>query len=114
MATNINMYVDQGIDFAAVLDLFDSEGHDFDITQQEFKCEVRKIFSSTIAFEAIIQVNVDDNDSNSLDLLIPGSLTEDKDPGKYQYDIVMYDGSSRIKILQGLLFLLPTITKRSD
>jgi hypothetical protein len=113
MTTNANLYVDQGIDFAIVLDLFDAEGQDFDITQQEFKCEVRKVFSSTLAFEAIVQVNTDDNDANNLDLLIPGSLTEDKDPGKYQYDIIMYDGSSRTKILQGILFLLPTITRSS-
>jgi hypothetical protein len=111
MTTSANLYVDQGIDFAIVLDLFDAEGQDFDITAQEFKCEVRKVFSSSLAFEAIVQVNADDNDSNNLDLLIPGSLTEDKDPGKYQYDIVMYDGLQRVKVLEGLLFLLPTITR---
>jgi hypothetical protein len=111
MTTNANLYVDQGIDFAIVLDLFYTEGQDFDITQQEFKCEVRKVFSSSLSFEAIIQVNTDDNDSNNLDLLIPGSLTKDKDPGKYRYDIVMYDGLQSFKILEGLLFLLPTMTR---
>jgi hypothetical protein len=111
MTTNANLYVDQGIDFAVVLDLFDAEGQDFNIEEQQFKCEIRKIFSSSVAFEAVVVVNTDDNDNNNLDLLIPGNLTEEKEPGKYQYDIVMYDGSRRVKILEGLLFLLPTMTK---
>ena len=111
MTTNANLYVDQGIDFEAVLNLFDSEGSDYNITQQEFKCEVRKVFSSSIAFEAIIQVNVDDNNINNIDLLIPANLTENKEPGKYRYDIVMLDGVRRVKILEGLLFLLPTVTR---
>ena len=110
MTTNANLYVDQGIDFAISLDLFDAKGEDFDITQQEFKCEVRKVFSSRLAFEAIVQV-ITDNGDNNLDLLIPGSLTEDKEPGKYQYDIVMYSNANRTKILQGILFLLPTMTR---
>jgi hypothetical protein len=111
MTTSVNLYVDQGIDFGIILDLFDAEGQDFDIDTQEFKCEVRKLYSSSSSFEAVVQVNADDNDSNNLDLLIPGNLTEDKEPGKYQYDIVMFDGIQRVKILEGILFLLPTITR---
>jgi hypothetical protein len=111
MTTHVNLYVDQGIDFGIVLDLFDAEGQDFDIDTQEFKCEVRKLYSSSVSFEAVVQVNTDDNDNNNLDLLIPGNLTEDKDPGKYQYDIVMFDGIQRTKILEGILFLLPTVTR---
>jgi len=113
MTTNANLYVDQGIDFAITIDLFDVDGQEFEIVDQEFKCEVRKVFSTSIIFEASIEVNFDDNDENNIDLLIPGSLTENESPGKYQYDIIMYRGNSRTKILEGILFLLPTITRSS-
>jgi hypothetical protein len=111
MTTRANLYVDQGADFAVVLDLFDSEGVDFNISDQEFKCEVRKVFSSSVAFEATVRVNTDDNDANNLDLIVSANTTADVDPGKYQYDIIMSDGLQRTKILEGLMFILPTITR---
>jgi hypothetical protein len=111
MTTRANLYVDQGVDFAVVLDLFDSEGVDFNISDQEFKCEVRKVFSSTVAFQATVRVNTDDDDANNLDLVISANTTADVDPGKYQYDIVMSDGLQKSKILEGLMFILPTITR---
>ena len=111
MTTRANIYVDQGVDYEIVLDLFDAEQSDFEITDQTFKCEVRKVFSSTVAFEGLIQVNEDDNDTNNIDLLFSANTTMSVEPGKYQYDIIMSDGLRRTKILEGLLFLLPTITR---
>jgi hypothetical protein len=114
MTTNATLYVDQGVDFGIALDLFDAEGLDFNISDQQFKCEVRKLYSSNLAFEAVVQLNTDDNDINNLDLIIPGNLTANLSPGKYQYDIVMFDGVYKSKILEGLIFLLPTITKYTE
>lgn len=110
MTTKANLYVDQGVDFAVVLDLFDTEGLDFNITSQTFKCEARKVFSSSISFEAEIRINTDDNDLNNLDLIISANTTVDVPPGKYQYDIIMDDGVQKSKLLEGLIYLLPTIT----
>lgn len=110
MTTNATLYVDRGVDFAITLDLFDAGGIDFNISDQVFKCEVRKVFSSTKAFDATIIVNTDDDDANNLDLIIPASSTVNVNPGKYQYDLVMNDGINRVKILEGLLYILPTIT----
>jgi hypothetical protein len=111
MTTRANLYVDQGVDFAVVLDLFSNEGETFDITTQDFKCEVRKVFSSSLAFEAVVQINTDDEDLNNLDLIISANTTSDIEPGKYQYDIVMINGYQRTKILEGLMFILPTISR---
>jgi hypothetical protein len=110
MTTRSNLYVDQGVDFAVVLDLFDADGQDFNIINQTFKCEVRKVFSSTKAFDAIVSINTDNADLNDLTLTIPGEATRNKEPGKYQYDILMFDGTQTTKLLEGLIFLLPTIT----
>jgi hypothetical protein len=110
MTTNANLYVDQGVDFSITLNLFDNEGNDFDISDQNFKCEIRKVYSSSESIEANVEI-VTENSSTYLKLSIPASITENKDPGKYQYDIIMFSENSRVKILEGILFLLPTITK---
>jgi hypothetical protein len=47
-----------------------------------------------------------------IELYIPPETTEDLDPGKYTYDILMVDLSgSRTKVLEGLMFILPTVTR---
>ena len=111
MTTRANIYVDQGVDFSTTIDLFDSEGVDYDITDQQFYCYVRKVYSTSVAFQGTIIIDTNDNDENNMELSIPGSVTEDVQPGKYQYDIIMKSGTSTTKILEGLLILLPTITK---
>jgi len=111
MTTRANIYVDQGVDFVTSIDLFSNEGGSFDITTQDFKCEVRKVFSSSLAFEAVVQINTDDLELNNLDLVISANTTSDIEPGKYQYDILMINGSQRTKILEGLMFILPTISR---
>jgi hypothetical protein len=111
MTTRANLYVDQGIDFSITLDLFDAGGSDFEVADQEFFCSVRKLYSSSIAFEANTFVDTSDNDINSLELSIPASTTRNVEPGKYQYDIVMRTDQGTSKILEGLLFLLPTISR---
>ncbi len=109
MTTRANLYVDQGVDFAIVLDLFDAEGMDFSITDQTFRCEVRRVYSTAKAFEATLEV-IDDTLINNLELIIPASETIGKKPGKYEYDLIMFDGVRTTKLLEGLLFLLPTIS----
>lgn len=109
MATRADIYVDQGIDFSVVLDLFDLEGEDFVISNQTFKCEVRKIYSSAKAFEATLEI-IDDAIVNNIELIIPAEATRGKTPGKYQYDLIMFSSTGSTKLLEGLLFLLPTIT----
>ena len=111
MTTRANIYVDQGTDFGIVLDLFSNEGDDFNISNQQFKCEVRKVFSSTIAFEASVNAIENDNDPNNIELSISANTTADIEPGKYQYDIIMRAGTQRSKILEGLMFILPTVTR---
>ena len=111
MTTRANMYVDQGVDFAIILDLFSDAGDEFNILNQQFKCEARKVFSSTIAFEANISINLYDNDINNIELSIPANTTAEVEPGKYQYDIIMLSGTQRSKILEGLMFILPTVTR---
>jgi hypothetical protein len=111
MTTRANLYVDQDTDFVTTLNLSTDDG-DFDITTQTFFCAVRKLYSSTIVFsptlviEPLGQVGV-------VEMQIDADDTRDIEPGKYQYDIIMVSGSRRLKILEGLMFVLPTVT-RSD
>lgn len=111
MTTRANLYVDQGVDFLIALELETDDGEDFPITDQQFFCQVRKMFSSTVQFEAELEVVVN-GVTNEINLMISPDDTKDVKPGKYQFDLIMkrFD-SSTLKLLEGLLFILPTVTR---
>lgn len=112
MTTRANLYIDQGTDFFTSLELETSTGEDFPITGKEFYCQVRKVFSSAIAFEADTE-QVINGVTNVLNLIITADMTRNIESGKYQYDVLMKTTSSGqvTKILEGLLFILPSMTK---
>jgi hypothetical protein len=112
MTTRANIYVDQGIDFAARLELFSSNNQVYDITDEMFFCDIKKIYNKEIVFSANTSISTNGN-VNVLQLIIDAEKTIDVEPGKYQYDVVMRRPStgSNEKILEGLLIIIPTMTR---
>jgi hypothetical protein len=111
MTTVANLYVDQGTDFITVLNLFTDSGDQFDITTQQFQCDVKKMYSSALEFSATIIVEPE-GQTGMLELQIDAEDTANTAPGKYNYDIIMINQTGqKEKILEGLLFLLPTVTR---
>ena len=111
MTTRANLYVDQGVDFLVALELETDDGEEYPIVDQQFFCQVRKMYSSTVQFEAQLEVIVN-GVSNELNLMINPEDTRNVKPGKYQYDLIMrkFNGDT-LKLLEGLMFVLPTVTQ---
>ena len=109
MQTRANIYVDQGTDFSTFLNLSTNSGV-YDITTQQFECDVRKIFSSTSIFSPTFTIEPG-GETGVVEMLISAELTANVEPGKYQYDVVMLNGFTREKILEGLMFIVPTVTR---
>ena len=107
-----NLYVDQGVDYVLTINLADPAGEEYIVSDQEFYCSVRKIYSSNLSFEADFDiVDGDDSDAN-VNMIFHAHDTKDKKPGKYQYDVIMVTTTgATVKIAEGLLFLNPTITR---
>lgn len=111
MITRANLYVDQGVDFSALLDLSDEAGGVFDITSQQFYCDVRKVFSSTSLFSPTLIVEPG-GETGVLEMRVSSIDTANVEPGKYQYDVLMVSNGGRTeKLLEGIMFILPTITR---
>ncbi len=108
MTTRANIYVDQGTDFSTFLNLSTSDGI-YDLTTQQFTCDVRKVFSSTSLFSPTFVVEPG-GESGVVEMIISPEDTANLEPGKYQYDVIMTNNVIREKILEGLIFILPTMT----
>ena len=108
MTNRLNLYVDQGVDFGFTLEITDDLNQPLNTSTSEFYSEVRKVYSSEISFEIIVSSGTD----GELSISVPRFATANTDPGKYQYDIIMKTNQNyTFKILEGLLFVLPTISK---
>jgi hypothetical protein len=111
MTTRANLYVDQGVDYITTLELVTIDGEDFEIGSNTFHCQVRKMYSTTLLFEVDVRRYIN-NKINVLEFNIDKSLTRNIREGKYQYDIIMrYPSGQETKILEGLMFIIPTITR---
>lgn len=108
MTTRANIYVDQGTDFSTFLNLSTDTGV-YDLTSRQFECDVRKVFSSSSLFSPTFVVEPD-GETGVVKMEIAREATANVEPGKYQYDVIMINGSTKEKILEGLMFILPTIT----
>jgi hypothetical protein len=110
MTARTNIYVDQGTDFSTSIELFDSVENSFNVTGKTFYGGVRKVYSTTKLFDFDIEI-ANTAPTNDITLTISADKTAEVTPGKYQYDIVMIDANNaKTKILEGLLFITPTIT----
>lgn len=107
MTTQANIYVDQGVDFSLIINLSNDTG-DFQLTDEEFFCSVKKIYSNEVSFEGEFEIVIAEN---KVTLSFPSDITYYVKPGKYQYDLLMKKDDRFSKILEGLLFLTQTITK---
>ena len=110
MTTNVNMYVDQGVDYSVELNVFDGVDAEYTIDTQIFTCKAKKMYAASPTFVISTAVELIDGDPNNLRLSIPAETTADLAPGKYRYDVLMETGASKIKILEGLLIILPTVS----
>lgn len=110
MTTRANIYVDRGTTFITSLDLVSNDDNLFAITDQTFYCGVRKLYSTTPLFSANVSITAGPP-VNDVTLSIEADQTRDLEPGKYQYDVLMIENDgSVIKILEGLIIIVPTIT----
>lgn len=111
MATITNLYIDQGTDFAITLDLRNESGGDYAILDHDFFCSISKLYSSTSKINVQLDTRIDSDGNDVLDFYISPTQTQILKPGKYVYDILMKSPSGNIsKIMEGIIFILPSIT----
>lgn len=110
MTARANLYIDQGTDFSVDLDIFSDNGEDLPISNYLFEADAKKVFSSSgVSFS--FDVNYVPNSINKVEMRLAANTSVDVDPGKYQYDVVMISPSNiRTKILEGLVFIVATMT----
>lgn len=112
MATQANIYIDQGADFSTGIDVVDDLGQVVDLTYATLEGQARKVYSSDVVFQFDILVTYPLEGKAILQL--GPEVTETLTPGKYKYDVMinMYNGvPKRSKLLEGIVYIIETVTE---
>ena len=107
MATYSNLYIDQGSDFSATIDLSQTTGS-LNLTGYSGAGTIAKSYDGTS--KGSFTVNVDDTD-NELDLSLTAAETAALKPGRYVYDVIIKSGAGVItRVLEGQINVTPGVT----
>ena len=107
MATYSHLFIDQGADFNATIDLAPTAGT-LDLTGYTGAATIAKSYDGTS--KGSFTVNVDSTDTE-LDLSLTAAETAALKPGRYVYDVIIKSSAGVItRVLEGQLDVKPGVT----
>lgn len=109
MAIKANLVIDQGTDFAAEVDVLDSEGTVFDLTNYTAAAQMRKNYASSAATTFTCSSN---GAGGTITLKLASSITKDLEPGRYLYDVeITSTANDIIRVVEGIVTVTPGMTR---
>lgn len=110
MTTRANIYIDQGTDFSIFLDVVDDNGDIVNLTGTSFESDAKKVYTEMVAFT--FNTEIVDAPEGKMEMSIAAEDTNNIPPGKYKYDLIIHLGTGkRLKLLEGIVFVIDTITE---
>lgn len=112
MASVNNLYIDQGTNFSATIQVFDDDGDPFNLTGFTPSGQIRRNYATnTIAANLVTSV------PNAANGQINIALTYDKTnalkAGRYVYDVEIYNSTSNViyRAAEGIVVVYPGVTR---
>lgn len=111
MATVAYLDVDQGSDFIVEIELENDNGTPMVIIDWEVYSQFRKSYGSTIAYQFDAQII--DGYNGKIQLALPGVVSSTIKPGRYLYDIELFDPvtNRKTRAIEGIVTINPEITR---
>jgi hypothetical protein len=111
MAVISNLYIDQGTDFSAVIDVVDANGDAVDLTGYTVAAQIRKTYGSSSA-TASFTATVSNAASGKITLTLTDTVTAAIDSGRYVYDVnVTSSGGTVTRVIEGQAVITPGVTR---
>lgn len=110
MATTVYLDVDQGSDFASIIDLENDDNTAINLTGFTVYSQFRKSYGSVNAYSFVASVYSATEGKIQLSLL--GSFTSSIRAGRYVYDVEIVSANNiRTRVIEGILTINPEVTK---
>ena len=109
MAAISNLYIDQGSTFSAIITIRGSDGNALNLTGFTVASQMRKSYGSTTAYS--FNASVYDAPTGKVRLQLSAADSSLIKPGRYLYDIEITSGSTKTRVVEGLVIISAEITK---
>ena len=112
MAKNLDLYLDQGADFVAVLPAVTAANVVVDLTTYTVAAQIRRSYAIERAINLTATVS---NAANGIiTLSLPKATTEVLTPTRYVYDVLITNASNvSTRVFEGLLFVNASATAKT-
>lgn len=109
MAIKANLYIDQGTDFSAVIDVTDVDDNPYDLSGFTAASQMRKNYASQTSFDFVAETL---GDTGKITLSMSNSVTNEIEPGRYLYDVEITSSEGTItRVVEGIVIVSPGITR---
>lgn len=109
MATYSEIVVEQGSNFTANVTLIDSLNQFINLTNYTANSQMRKSYASTTAYD--FTVTKIDSANGKLVIAMSSATTANIREGRYVYDLVIQDNSVKTRAVEGIVTVLPSVTR---
>lgn len=109
MATYAELTIEQGATFTSTVTVLDNSDGAFNLTGFTSNAQIRKSYY-TSAFTTVT-CNVSDAANGKVSLSISAADTANLIPGRYVYDLLITNATLRLRVVEGIATVLPSVTK---
>jgi hypothetical protein len=108
MAIKANIVIDQGSTFSTQINVANSSGSPFDLSNYTVRSQFRKTYSSLNAYNFAVSAN----SSGAIVLELDASASSNVSPGRYVYDVTITDQSDNTnRIIEGQVTFNPSVSR---
>lgn len=110
MATISNLYVDQGSFFRTYVTVSGSDGAVVDLTGYTAAAQMRKSYSSSVAYN--FQISISNPTQGRVRIELGSEYSRTIPAGRYLYDLEVTDSNGeKLRVVEGIVTINPEITK---
>lgn len=109
MASEYNLYIDQGVTFTTEITITNNDGSPVDLTYALLRSQVRKSYTSTVAYP--FTITKIDQTGGVVQLSMTAAQTAAMKAGRYVYDAEYEVDGKVVRYLKGLVTVYPRVTR---
>ena len=109
MASELQIYIDQGATYSQQMTINDDSGNPVDLTTASLISQIRRSYTSTTFYS--FNINAVDLVNGIISLNLSSAQTQALSSGRYVYDAFYTIGNKTIKIIKGTLTVYPSVSK---
>jgi len=109
MASYANLVVDQGSLFETTITVEDDNFDPINLTTYTVAGQIRRTYKSTTAYDFTISITRPTE--GLINISLPASVTAGMKSGRYVYDIYATSTTKVYKVIEGILEIVPGVTR---